>query len=266
MQTLAQSGHGRILIIDDTAMARTTLEALLHTEGHEVLHAADGPTGLELARLEQPDAIVVDVMMPGMDGFAVCVALRSERITAHIPILMVTALADDGTRERGILAGADDFLSKPYDRWELRARLGTLMRLGRAERALVERERLFWVMDRSPYAYALLDAADRLRYANAECRRLLGLAPDHPLDVAIAPLIDAQLRVIDRDQWANFASWDELSGPIALEDQGVDGAPPQQFELWVHAGHLPGGWRVAEMRATTLEIPLAGMIAKPLRG
>lgn len=56
MQTLEQSGHGRILVIDGTAMARTTLEALLHSEGHEVLQAADGPTGLQMARLEQPDA------------------------------------------------------------------------------------------------------------------------------------------------------------------------------------------------------------------
>jgi DNA-binding response OmpR family regulator len=259
MQTLEQNGHGRILVIDDTAMARTTLEALLHSEGHEVLQAADGRTGLALARTEQPDAIVVDVMMPGMDGFAVCAALRSERITAHIPILMVTALADNGTRERGILSGADDFLSKPYDRWELRARLGTLMRLGRAERALVERERLFWVMDRSPYAYALLDAADRLRYANAECRRVLGLAPEHPLDVALEPLLNAHLRVVDKAQWANFASWDELSGPIALERVSADGRPPEHYELWVHAGHLPSGWRVAEVRPGSFDTPLSAL-------
>ncbi|HRQ79015.1 MAG TPA: response regulator [Gemmatimonadaceae bacterium] len=250
MQSLVSGAHGRILVIDDTAIARTTLEALLLQEGHEVLQAADGTVGLELARLEQPDAIVLDIMMPGIDGLVVCSALRANRITAHIPILMVTALSDDAARRRAILAGADDFLSKPYDRWELRARLGTLVRLGRARHLLVERERLLWVMDRSPVAYGLLDSSDRVRYANPEFRRLAGLGGDATLDVAFRPLLQTRLRTVDPEQWKRFDAWDELCGPIELLIPGIAGQPGRRFELWVHAGHEPGGWRVLEIRPT----------------
>lgn len=258
MQPAVESHNGRILVIDDTAMARTTLEALLHLEGHEVLQAADGPTGIERARVEQPDAIVLDVMMPGMDGFAVCTALRADRATAHIPILMVTALSESSARQRGIMVGADDFLSKPYDRWELRARLGSLVRLGRAQRALVERERLLWVMDRSPYGYALIDAADRLRYANAEFRRLVGLGADAPLDLAFEPLLTARLRLGDVDQWRRFSAWDELCGPISLVSPGNGAQSGRRFEMWVHAGHEPGGWRAVELRPAAVAAPALG--------
>jgi PAS domain-containing protein len=163
---------------------------------------------------------------------------------------MVTALPDPAARKRGILLGADDFLTKPFDRWELRARLGTLLRLARAQRALVEQDRLIWVMDRSERGYGLIDAADRLRYANSSFRRMVGLGADAALDIAFVRALTATLRIADRAQWKHFDAWDELCGPIELQKPGVAGQAGTQFSLWVHAGPVPNGWRVVELSQT----------------
>ena len=72
-------------------------------------------------------------------------------------------------------------------------------------------------------------------------------------------MLRAQLRVLDTAQWANFAAWDELSGPIVLERANAEGRPPEHYGLWVHAGHVPSGWRVAELRPGTFDTPLAAL-------
>lgn len=129
----------RILIVDDEADARDMLEALLFREGYELSLAGSGPEALAMARELAPDAILLDVMMPGMDGFEVCRQLRADPDRGEVPILLVTALDDRGARIRGIEAGADDFVSKPVDRLELRARVRTITRLNRYRRLLWER-------------------------------------------------------------------------------------------------------------------------------
>jgi PAS domain S-box-containing protein len=131
----------RILIVDDEADARAMLEALLFREGYELTFAATGPEAL--ARLEEiePDAILLDVMMPGMDGFEVCRRLRADPLRAEIPVILVTALEDRDSRLRGIEVGADDFVTKPVDRVELRTRVRTITQLNRYRRLLWERTR-----------------------------------------------------------------------------------------------------------------------------
>jgi DNA repair ATPase RecN len=173
MQSKDAELHGRILVIDDTESARTTLDALLRHEGYELIEASSGETGLEMAAREQPDAIVLDVMMPGMDGFTVCERLRADPDLSHIPVLMVTALSETQSHRRGLEAGADDIISKPYERWELRARLGTLVRLGRAQKRVRERERLQWQLSEldplapQPDEWPQLDA-EHTRLAHAQ--------------------------------------------------------------------------------------------------
>ena len=120
---------GRVLVVDDVATNRLLLRAKLSSAYYDVVVAEDGPRALDLARSEQPDMIMLDVMMPGMDGFTVCARLKADPETAHIPVIMVTALDTAEERIRGLEAGADDFLSKPFNDLALFARVRSLMRM-----------------------------------------------------------------------------------------------------------------------------------------
>jgi two-component system cell cycle response regulator len=119
----------RILVVDDIVPNVKLLEAKLAAEYFDVLTATDGPSAVEMAVGETPDLILLDVMMPGMDGFEVCTRLRADPKTRHIPVVMVTALSDVSDRVRGLEAGADDFLSKPVNDVALFARVRSLVRL-----------------------------------------------------------------------------------------------------------------------------------------
>ncbi len=119
----------RILVVDDILTNVKLLEAKLTAEYFEVLSAQDGMSALDVAANEAPDLILLDVMMPGMDGFEVCQRLKADGKTRHIPVVMVTALSDVADRVRGLEAGADDFLSKPVNDVALFARVRSLVRL-----------------------------------------------------------------------------------------------------------------------------------------
>ncbi len=118
----------RILVVDDIEPNVRLLEAKLTAEYYEVATARDGPSALQAAADSSPDVILLDVMMPGMDGFEVCRRLKADPVTRHIPVVLVTAL--DGRRDRltGLEAGADDFLTKPIDDVALFARVRSLAR------------------------------------------------------------------------------------------------------------------------------------------
>ena len=116
----------RILIIEDEAPMRAALEDLLAAEGYRALTAADGARGLERALAEKPDLILLDVMMPKLDGFALCAELR--RHANAVPVLMLTAKGQIEDRVHGLDAGADDYLVKPFSTEELLARVRALLR------------------------------------------------------------------------------------------------------------------------------------------
>lgn len=130
---------GIILIVDDEPLGRETLEALLKPQGYHLLFATNGADALVQASIQPPDLVLLDIMMPGMDGFTVCRRLRADPLLAEVPVLLITALDDRDSRLRGIEAGADDFISKPFDRAELRMRVRTIVRLNRYRRLLDER-------------------------------------------------------------------------------------------------------------------------------
>lgn len=121
---------GKILVVDDVATNRIVMKVKLSSACYEVVQAAGGREALQIARRELPDLILLDVMMPDLDGFAVCAALKNDQTTTHIPIIMVTALADTDARLKGLQAGADDFLNKPLDEVTLLARVRNLLRQG----------------------------------------------------------------------------------------------------------------------------------------
>ncbi|MEN9936095.1 MAG: Cyclic di-GMP phosphodiesterase response regulator RpfG [Chloroflexota bacterium] len=130
-----------ILIVDDLPDTREILEEILSEPHHRLLLASSGPEALEQAVAHAPDLVLLDVMMPGMDGFEVCRRLRADPRTAEMPVILVTALDDRAARLRGFEAGADDFISKPVDRIELRARVRTITRLNRYHTLMEERRR-----------------------------------------------------------------------------------------------------------------------------
>jgi two-component system, sensor histidine kinase and response regulator len=131
-----------ILIVDDEPSARTTLEAILVGEGYNLEMAETGQDALGKAASLTPDLILLDAMMPGMNGFDVCRKLRSTPGLAEVPIVILTALEDHFFLLAGIEAGADDFLTKPVDRQELIARVRTITRLNRYHTLLDQRENL----------------------------------------------------------------------------------------------------------------------------
>lgn len=119
----------RILVVDDQPANVRLLEARLQAEYFDVCTASDGFQAIEVARAEQPDLILLDVMMPRMDGYETCSRLKADRHTRHIPVVMVTALDQREDRIRGLESGAEDFLTKPIDDVALFARVRSLLRL-----------------------------------------------------------------------------------------------------------------------------------------
>ena len=131
-----------ILIVDDELVSRDTVGAILEGRGYQLEMACDGAQAIEMASRLLPDLILLDVMMPDMDGYQVCQHLRADPRLAEVPVLIMTALADRESRLRGISAGADDFLAKPLDFQELVMRVGTIARLDRYRTLLKQRESL----------------------------------------------------------------------------------------------------------------------------
>lgn len=128
-----------ILIVDDEPAGRDTLESILEGQGYRLEMAGSGFEALEKARQLFPDVILLDVMMPGMDGFEVCRRIRNDPSLAEIPIIMLTALDERQSFLRGLESGADEYITKPYDRFELRARLLGITRLNRYRKLLDDR-------------------------------------------------------------------------------------------------------------------------------
>ena len=119
----------RVLVVDDEVAIAEAVRARLESEGYAVLVAADGPEALATAEQEPPDLVVLDLMLPGMDGIEVCRALQRTR---SVPVLMLTARAGEEDKAQGFEAGADDYLTKPFSLRELALRVGAILR--RAER------------------------------------------------------------------------------------------------------------------------------------
>jgi DNA-binding response OmpR family regulator len=118
----------KILVVDDEPVLLDTLVYNLQQEGYQVITAADGGSALEAARSERPDLIILDVMLPEMDGLEVCRQLRREKSSATIPILMLTARGEEIDKVIGLEVGADDYVTKPFGRRELLSRVRALLR------------------------------------------------------------------------------------------------------------------------------------------
>jgi len=160
--------RGTILVVDDDADIRRFVEMNLRLEGYRVVSAADGAMALAMVATEVPDLVLLDVMMPGVDGIEVTRRLRSDSRTSTMPIIMLTAKSITADRVLGLTAGADDYIIKPFDTLELVARVRSTLRRNAEARAVspltslpgnvrIEEEIASRVANREPFAVAYLD-------------------------------------------------------------------------------------------------------------
>ena len=171
---------GTILVADDNQSARDVLEAMLRNHGYRVLSAADGPQALAFLQGEAVDLALIDVVMPGQDGFAICRAVKGRRETRLTPVVLITGLGRVEDRIRGIEAGADDFLNKPVRKEELLARVKSLVRIKRFTDELESAETVVFTLAASieakdPYTEGHCDRLSRYSVALGE---RLGLSPE----------------------------------------------------------------------------------------
>ncbi|HTL89378.1 MAG TPA: response regulator, partial [Leptolyngbya sp.] len=139
----------KILVVDDHPSSRMTAVALLSVEGYDVIEAESGVSALAQLQDINPDLILLDVMMPGMDGYEVCHRLKADEHTRLTPVVFITALSDRRSRLRGIEAGGDDFLTKPFDQLELSARVRSLIRQKRLNEDLDHAEKVLFSIART---------------------------------------------------------------------------------------------------------------------
>jgi len=161
--------QGQILVVEDDLTLLETLEYNLRGEGYEVITAADGLMALEIAHEEEPDLIVLDVMLPRLDGFEVCRVLRRE---SNVPILMLTARTDEVDRVVGLEVGADDYLTKPFSMRELLARVKALLRRVRLIREEMAKEQSLPEAERLAFGDLVIDLDRREVLVEGEAQRL----------------------------------------------------------------------------------------------
>ena len=225
-----------ILIVDDSPMSREMLEGILAPEGYALITAANGEQGLEKARRHRPDLILLDVLMPGMNGFEVCEELRKDPATAEAPVIFLTSLEDRESRLKGIKAGADDFLLKPFDAAELILRVRTITRLNRFKRINLQRERFQWVVEEAEDGHLVLDHSDTILYANPTARTMLGLSPQEAPDVPFLELARKRYNTEPAEIWKD---WPAL--PFSPETKDSPGLP-DLYLVRPETGGTPSVW------------------------
>ena len=136
----------RILIIDDSKFIARVAKNILSKRGHEVLLAGDGKTGLNIAKDNKPDLILLDLILPGIDGYEVCRRIKNNSTTADIPIIMLTSKAEHADKVQGLEMGASDYVTKPFDEEELIARVNTHLRIKVVYESLQEKNRQLFEM------------------------------------------------------------------------------------------------------------------------
>lgn len=204
-----------ILVVDDLPAIHQMIATLLRKDGYRLEFASNGEEALKKAEMLNPDLVLLDIMMPGMDGYEVCRRLRKTSHLAEIPIIMVTALGDRASRLKGLEAGADDFVTKPFDQSELGARVRAIIRLNRYRRLLAERARFDRLIELSPDGIMILDPNGLVRLANPSMRHMLGVDDDPQL------IGQSILTFVESNHYLQCRT---------LLDTPVSGRQPQQIE------------------------------------
>jgi len=208
---------GKILVVDDYAANVRLLERNLQAAGYDTVVAYDGEQALEQVAAEHPDLVLLDIMMPKMDGFEACRRLRADEATAVIPVIMVTALKETEDRIRGLEAGADDFLSKPFDRGELLARVKSLLQVKYYRSMLAEREKFHAVIQDLSHGIIITDGQWRVEIVSRRAAELLQRVDEDLVgwnladvlaDFAVEPSLEALRQTTGRSVTVELAQED----------------------------------------------------------
>lgn len=214
-----------ILVVDDIPAIHKIIYALLRDDALRLEHAYSGHEAIAKALAIKPDLVLLDVMMPDIDGFEVCRRLRSEPTVADVPIIMVTALTDRSARLRGFAVGADDFVSKPFDQAELRVRVRTITRLDRYRRLLAARARFDRLVELAPDGVLIVSADGVVQLVNPALLHMLDRPHVAVMGQPMADFVDAA----ERGAWLNFVAtaMQEAGGSHVIELilRRADGSP-----------------------------------------
>ncbi len=211
----------KILVVDDEPMNVKLLEATLIPEGYEVITATNGQECLDALAKDVVDLVLLDVMMPGMDGFEVTKKIRADKELKLLPIVLITALKEVADRVRGIEAGCDDFISKPFDDNEVMARVKTLLKLSFYRRQLDEKEKFEAVIEEMSNAAVVCDALGKVTQTNKAARDYLtgleidadiykALFDNYSVSISESELKDSAVRhksfELNREETKDFSS------------------------------------------------------------
>jgi signal transduction histidine kinase len=232
-----------VLIVDDTARSRALLRSLLEPEGYRLAEATHGEEALELAAENTPDIILLDVMMPGMDGFETCRRIRANKEMREVPVLLLTALDDRKSRLEGLSAGADDFITKPIDTVELRIRVRAITQLNRFRSLSDHRARFEQAIDHAPGGLIVTDVNGRPELVNEAARALF--LPNAPLDSSIEDLLESDFPNLIRD----LQPGDRGRSPTLTVSLRWNRRQPNQVEI--AAAALPGHAFIYSLRDVT---------------
>ncbi|MGB3908423.1 MAG: DUF835 domain-containing protein [Methanomethylovorans sp.] len=198
-----------ILVVDDEEININLLEGYLMHD-YDIIPARTGSEALKIIKQKVPDLVLLDVMMPDMNGYDVCDKLKNSPETQFIPIVMVTALSSKEDRIQGISAGADDFLTKPIDRLELKTRVSSLLRIKHLHDSLIEEkkqlkkanEHLYNLMKASPIATLTVDSDQNILTQNLSAMHLLGYGMDELIGSSITTITEGkQLEFTDKKDY-----------------------------------------------------------------
>lgn len=247
-----------ILIVDDEPSGQQVVESILQDQGYQMEFASNGKEALQKASELKPDLILLDIMMPEVDGLQVCQILRGHKELAKTPIVMLTALSDRDIRIASMDSGADDFFTKPFDRAEMRARVRSITRLNKY-RLLYERNLMFsWISERASDGYLLIQKGDEIVYANPRARFYLGMDMEAKTPAGgFIEIVKRQYIPQPLEAWGN---WPALSS--AELSQGRYLVRPESnssHEFWLEASvfEIPKedfGSRIIRLRDVTADI------------
>ena len=208
-----------VLVADDTPANLSVLLELLSQAGYDVLIAEDGESALERASYARPDLILLDVLMPELDGFATCERLKAQPETREIPVIFMTALADTVDKVRGFDAGAVDYVTKPFQPEELLARVRTHLTIRELQTKLQDsEERLSRIFESAMDAIVTVDAAGRVTLFNAAAEQVFRCGAPDAMGTSFARFLSEAFRAV-----------------LADYTRGDQGAPPKK-PMWVPEG------------------------------